>query len=60
MSTAIFTKWDRIRAGNSVDVSPEDLSKITLKDFMDVAADTDLKVKVSRLRKGFFRLSVTA
>jgi len=60
MSAAIFTKWDKLIAGYSVDVSPQDLDKITLRDFMDVASDTGLKVEVQRIRQGFFRLLVSA
>jgi len=60
MSAAIFTKWDKLMAGYSVDVSPQDLDKITLRDFMDVAADTGFKIEVQRIRQGFFRLLVSA
>ena len=57
MSAAIFSKWGRIERGLPVTVSPDDLQLVRLADFRQVARDTGLRVRVERLRAGWYRVT---
>lgn len=58
MSGEIVRKWDMLRCGQSIDVMPEDLCRITLRDFLDVVRETSYGVEVIRLEAGHYRIEV--
>jgi len=58
VSAAIFSKWERLESGMSVIVSPDELSCVRLRDFIQIAKGTGLRVRVEQIRPGWYRIGV--
>jgi len=58
MSAAIYSKWGRIELGLPVTVGPDELNRVTLRDFVQIAKDTGSPVFVERIRPGWYRVGV--
>ncbi|MDX8400874.1 MAG: hypothetical protein R8K20_11615 [Gallionellaceae bacterium] len=53
-----MSKFDLMHSGESVEISPDELELVTIRDFLDIAADTGYLIQVESMGAGWYRLLV--